>query len=483
MLAKLSQKIGAGRRAKTGVYATLLLGVFLIVSPLKGQREDGSSTPWQNPTGEYTYNQSIRRVSTAPVREASPPDVSDPSPANSMEDDSNSCGNGQGSCRAPDCGGDGYDYWDLGLGANWDCGICFNQFYKQLWFRGEYLSWWSKSASLPPLATTSPNGTPAAQAGILGQDGTNILFGGGDVDYGGIPGGRFTLGYWLNPCRELGIEAVYTFLSNKSADYSISSDSGGSPIIARPFYNVSTKDRTPGQDAILIAYPGLLTGSLNIGIASELSSVEVLVRKTFYQQCNRQADFLLGYRYGNFNEDLSIESSSISRLYLVTTQFSDQFSAANDFNGAELGFTTRSRYCRWTMELLAKLALGDTRSRVRIDGSSSVTNSSGSKTTYQHDGLLALPTNIGVYEQNAFSVIPELGATVGYNITCRLKATVGYTLLYWSRVVRPGDQIDTYLNSTQMLGKTLSGVPFPQPNFVTTDFWAQGINVGLEYRF
>jgi hypothetical protein len=135
------------------------------------------------------------------------------------------------------------------------------------------------------------------------------------------------------------------------------------------------------------------------------------------------------------------------------------------------------------MEFLAKLALGNTRSRVRIDGSSSVTDSGGGKITYQHDGLLALPTNIGVYEQNAFSVIPELGATVGYNITCRLKATVGYTLLYWSRVVRPGDQIDTYLNSTQMLGGTLSGVPSPQSKFITTDFWAQGINVGLEYRF
>ena len=56
--------------------------------------------------------------------------------------------------------------------------------------------------------------------------------------------------------------------------------------------------------------------------------------------------------------------------------------------------------------------------------------------------MLALRTNSGRHDRNVFCVVPELGATVGYQVTRRLKATVGYTFIYWSRVARPGDHID-----------------------------------------
>ena len=46
----------------------------------------------------------------------------------------------------------------------------------QLSFRGEYLGWWTKSSPLPALATTSPATTPRAQAGVIGQPETEILF-------------------------------------------------------------------------------------------------------------------------------------------------------------------------------------------------------------------------------------------------------------------------------------------------------------------
>ena len=45
--------------------------------------------------------------------------------------------------------------------------------------------------------------------------------------------------------------------------------------------------------------------------------------------------------------------------------------------------------------------------------------------------------------------MPEIGFTLGYDLTSRLKATVGYTLLYWSNVARPGDQIDLNVDSRQ----------------------------------
>ncbi|WP_299009694.1 BBP7 family outer membrane beta-barrel protein, partial [uncultured Caulobacter sp.] len=61
-------------------------------------------------------------------------------------------------------------------------------------------------------------------------------------------------------------------------------------------------------------------------------------------------------------------------------------------------------------------------------------------------GLLAQDSNIGNYERNELSVLPQLGVTLGYKLTERLKLTGGYTFVYWSNVVRPGDQIDPEVN-------------------------------------
>jgi len=79
--------------------------------------------------------------------------------------------------------------------------------------------------------------------------------------------------------------------------------------------------------------------------------------------------------------------------------------------------------------------------------------------------------------------------TLGYDLTPRLKATVGYTLLYWTNVARPGDQIDLNVDPRQFPPVNPLQPPPPtataQPAFAlhTSDFWAQGLNVGLDYRF
>ena len=51
--------------------------------------------------------------------------------------------------------------------------------------------------------------------------------------------------------------------------------------------------------------------------------------------------------------------------------------------------------------------------------------------------------------------------------------------------MRPGNQIDRNLNLTQgALGNgALTGVALPAPLFNRSDFWAQGINLGFEFRF
>jgi hypothetical protein len=103
-------------------------------------------------------------------------------------------------------------------------------------------------------------------------------------------------------------------------------------------------------------------------------------------------------------------------------------------------------------------------------------------------GFLALPTNIGHFSRDRFSFVPRVGVNFGYQVTQNLRAFVGYTFLYWTDVIRPGEQIDRVLNLSQNPtfghpGAALFGPARPEVLFKETDFWAQGINFCIEFRF
>jgi hypothetical protein len=119
---------------------------------------------------------------------------------------------------------------------------------------------------------------------------------------------------------------------------------------------------------------------------------------------------------------------------------------------------------------------------VVIDGSTLVETPGGGAAT-SLGGLLAQGTNIGNFEEDTFSAMPELGLRVNYEISDRWRATVGYSLIYWSQVARAGEQIDSMLNLSQLPPGPLTGAPLPAFRFVTNDFWAQGLDVGVELHY
>ena len=353
----------------------------------------------------------------------------------------------------------------------------------QLSFHGEYLAWWTKSTNYPALVTTNTGTIPSyADAGTL--PGATILYSGGDGDAGLHSGARLGLGYWFTPCHETGFDVTYTFLANTDATFTRSNTDNS--VLAMPFSDV---DPTASkQDAWIIAYPGVQLGAITIHNTQELKFLEALMRCSIVQERNRNLDFVFGYRYGRFAEGLEIDSltryiSSVGPFPVGTViQKSDLFDARNEFNGFEMGFVSTTRYCRWSLDVLTKLAVGNTHSRVNVSGTTSLNNSPPNANG--SGGLFALPSNSGIVERNGLSVIPELGLDLGYDLTSRLKATFGYTFVYWSGVMRPGDQIDTSINRSQVPpNPTPSGIALPGSKSVITDFWAQGLNLGLDYRY
>jgi len=140
----------------------------------------------------------------------------------------------------------------------------------------------------------------------------------------------------------------------------------------------------------------------------------------------------------------------------------------------------QTRRGRWTMDWVSRLGVGTTSASSIINGSTIIDDGRGAVT--HQGGLLAQTSNIGTYETNDFAVVPELGVNLGFDLTPRFRVLVGYTMIYWSRVLRAGDQIDREINPNLIPPATspLVGPLRPEQNFVWSDFWAQGLSLGLE---
>ncbi len=333
---------------------------------------------------------------------------------------------------------------------------------------------------VPALATTSPVGTLQDDAGVLGSLNTSVLFGGDDLFDGARSGGRIIMGLWLDPCHQTGLE--FSYLGLDQDDASFRGDGNQFSILARPFTDVVTG--TP--DARLIDYPDLIEGSLAIDTTTKFQTGEALIRRPGIPVQAAGVDFFLGYRYAELEDGVHISESTVS-LAAPTTgttfQLDDRFETRNRFNGGQVGFRLFGYTApMWNVELLGKFALGNTNSRTSISGQTVVTTPNGGSST-QPSGLLVQGTNRGVFETNEISTITELGVTLRRQLSYGWSFNCGYSLLLWTDVLRAGEQIDTGINVSQIPPGSLNGDPRPAFAALTNDFWAQGLNLGLEYHY
>ena len=348
-----------------------------------------------------------------------------------------------------------------------------------------------KGDRIPPLVTTSPAGTARNQAGVLGVPGTTTLFGDGHTNYEARSGGMITFGYWFDDCRTCGIEANFFMLGSNNTGFNAASN--GSAILARPFTDATTGK----QSSELISFPGLVSGKVNVSDPSTgLLGAGALVRYNLCSSCcpcsSYRVDLLAGYRYLRLTDNLAINEDLVSTdpknpngVPLGTAlAISDQFCTSNDFHGFDLGVAGEIQRGRWVFGWLAQVALGATIEEVDINGNTRVTVP-GAAPVNNVGGLLALQSNIGTYNRDRFAVVPELGLWVGYQITPRLRFITGYNFLFWSEVVRPGNQIDTTVNPNLLppVNNPVAGPLRPAANIQGTSFWAQGITLGLQFNY
>ncbi len=350
------------------------------------------------------------------------------------------------------------------------------------WARVEYLMWFSRGRNAPPLVTTSPDTiVDPTQAGVIGAD-TSVLYGGDEpIGEDMRSGGRISLGRLLADERTW-LEGRFWGVEDSTERFFMGSN--GSPILARPFFNAVLGV----EDALLVAFPGVATGgSVNVLAKNDMLSAEAWLRRTWCDCGHLRLDLLAGYQFARIDDFLSINSTltSIDPLAAVPVNTvisaTDAFGTQNEFHGLSLGFLLETRKDCWSLEVLGKIGLGNMRQQVSIAGTTNTDPPAG-PAVQTAGGLLALPSNIGVYHGNRFTVVPELNLNVAYNFSPTWKIFAGYTVIYYSNAVLAGNQIDRAVNLSQVPGPPV-GPLRPEFSYVNSDFLIQGINLGAEYRW
>ena len=388
------------------------------------------------------------------------------------------CGNNDlWSCDSMCCDG-----VDCHCGKAWHS-IITDHFGSDRWFATtELMLMWRKGDRLPPLVTTGP-AVDSDTAGELGQPGTEILFGEERTLNELRAGGRFTLGAWLDDRECQALVGRYWFAGRESTYYQ--TDFNETPVIARPFLNVTPSSST--EDTLLIAFPALReNGRISVSGTSDVFGADISVHQFLYGKYGATVDLVYGYQYMRLDEDLSISSTS---TYVDTggtvpagtiTDVNDSFNAISEFHGAQLGFASRYRERCWSFNSLIKFGFGSLNRTAKRSGKTS--NTIGIDTDVTNTGLLVNDNNSGRTSDHTFGWIPELDVSIGYRITPKLDATFGYNLVAMTDAVRVSGTIDPDL-AVNTSSVTPNDPARPSPDMRYSTFYIQGIHFGLQYGF
>jgi hypothetical protein len=351
------------------------------------------------------------------------------------------------------------------------------------WSDYALLYWWPLRAPVPALVYGTRGGLPP----VPGAPGTLLLAGGHAIDSQPSAGGRFTLGRALNTEETLGWEATYLFLGTRSFRQYVPGEVAGVTNFGLPYTNAATG----ANEVLALAGPGGISSALVLSTNVRVQGWEVNgVANVVDEKCVK-LNALVGWRYFQVNEGLRLAQSQFRAVGPGgIVQTADQFDTQNRFNGGQLGLHADVQRGLVFCEMTGKIAFGQTYEVVRTGGQTNFLTPGlfGPVTQpFVGSGIFVQPSNAGRTANGVFAVVPEGTVKFGLRLGDAGRLYVGYSFIYLSDAVRPGDQIDRTLNPAQVhlvsgAGPVYGGTSPARP-FNRSDFWVQGLVIGLETRY
>lgn len=345
----------------------------------------------------------------------------------------------------------------------------------------EALFWWTKSVPVAPLVTINADRNRIA---ALNEPGTRVLFGGAanDIDFRNVAGLRGTLGFWL-PENVIGIEGSLFGLPEQCKDYTARAGGLDGPVIGVPFNSLVPFLFNPAGETSL--NPGNTPSQIAVNYSTELWGAEVLGMANLLSDDNCRLVLVGGFKYLNLEENLSVSQLFLDTLFPGTLTVRDHIGTRNQFYGLALGLRAGYTLGCVGFDIGGKIAVGPNRQQYSINGTTTAVGSAfGIPPGVYPAGLFGQPSNNGEYCRNTFTIVPEVQGRVTVALCRNVQVFAAYDYLYINDVVRAASQVDRNLNATQnpVFGVP-TGVPAPVSGFNRTDYWAQGISGGMQFRY
>jgi hypothetical protein len=351
----------------------------------------------------------------------------------------------------------------------------------------EYLLWWSEGARFSHSLITQGNQADA-RPGVFGQPGTVVLFGSNEVDYNAQSGLRGFVNWRPHQYTSFALQLGGMYLSQTGSTFAASGD--GTFPVGQSFFN--PLEGRPGVFLVSDGTPGArLAGGVSISTTSSLYGSEANLLYDVDTGCSNNSLRLLGgFRFFGLRESYretavvrELDGNVLTLAGQPTLQIitEDLIRTRNEFYGGQIGARYGMEFGLFDVDVWSKVGLGVSCQRITATGVSR------DATQSVVGGLRVLDTNQGSYNRSEFAVLPEFGANVGVLLSKHVRLQVGYTFLYLSSVARPGDQLDSVINPNRVPSDvdfgTAGGPNRPAITRSTSDFWAQGLNFGVQVNY
>ncbi|HTU21991.1 MAG TPA: BBP7 family outer membrane beta-barrel protein [Gemmataceae bacterium] len=351
----------------------------------------------------------------------------------------------------------------------------------RFWAEADYVIYWLK-----PVCFTVPGlsvgNLSDPQPGVLGQPGSQLVQGDSKFQLKGANGIRPRIGVWLTDDQFLGLEAEGFVLEQVASGGTVASNSNGGPPLFLVF-----QEPNNANAALPFSVPGVVAASSSAVGESRLWGAETNTLFHISTQrgaCTLHATALVGCRYLNLDDRVIVSNrQSLVSDPSVTASGQANFATQNQFVGGQVGSRFGCAYGRVRLDLTTKLAFGETYLVSEVAGSPLLSGSSVQPGLVPGP-LLALPSNVGRLASERITVVPEFNLRLRWQVCNRFYLTLGYNLLYWNKILCPGDQMDALVNTTQLPSRgPVVGPADPAPKFVFTDAFAQGLEAGFGFTF
>jgi hypothetical protein len=357
------------------------------------------------------------------------------------------------------------------------CGPC--------WYVGlDYLLWFVRKIHVQPLVTSGSIFDPVP--GALGQPHTQIAVGGTAGDRPFLQGARLTLGVNLDPEQTWAVEVnAFKMAQGGGSTRVTSSGFPGSPVLARPFYNVNAHQ----EDADPVAVTNMMAGSVAVDVPRNLFGGEANLRYNYVGSPLFSDRFILlgGFRFLKLDEKVGITETlqDLPGLGAPGNFYNlfERFSAHNQFYGGQIGLEFERHVGPVALDIVGKFAVGGTQQEVNNSAITVIRGIDAVNHVGPNRGLLVQPSNAGKFHRTVFSVVPDLEFNVALALNDHIRVGVGYQFLYWTGVNRAAYQIDRVVNVQALQPFDQVGTARPAAIFTSTGFWAQGLNARIEFAF